>query len=102
MHPDSEDDEVTVPRNGKFREEERKSDFWIEKAKRFVTEQVQRQPNTNRAKNVIIFVGDGMSHPTIAAARVAMGDEGVQLAFEKLPYTASSITYCIDEQVGGE
>jgi alkaline phosphatase len=45
------------------------------------------------------FLGDGMSHPTIAAARVYMGGEEKKLSFENFPYTASSKTYCVDKQV---
>lgn len=58
-----------------------------------------------RAKNVILFVGDGMGIPTITAARIyagqAMGLDGesYQLAMEKLPYSAFSKTYTHDSQV---
>ena len=30
---------------------------------------------------------------------MAMGNENVKLSFENFPYTASSKTYCIDDQV---
>ena len=40
-----------------------------------------------------------MSHPTIAATRVYMGGEEKKLAFEEFPFTASSKTYCVDNQV---
>ena len=36
--------------------------------------------NTNLAKNIILFIGDGMSNPTISAARIL---KGIQ---EKNPY----------------
>ena len=36
--------------------------------------------NTNIAKNIILFIGDGMSNPTITAARIL---KGIQ---EKKPY----------------
>ena len=39
---------------------------WILQAKANV-------PNENIAKNIIIFVGDGMSIPTVTAARVLKG-----------------------------
>jgi len=57
-----------------------------------------------RAKNVIVFLGDGMSIPTIAAAHILMGQrqgkdgESARLAFETLPYTALSRTYETDAQ----
>lgn len=52
-----------------------------------------------QAKNVIFFVGDGMSLTTITAARIYQGQqqgqagEDNQLSFEKFPYTAISKTY---------
>lgn len=37
-----------------------------------------------------MFLGDGMSIPTLAAARVMKGNENEQLSFEKFPYTGLS------------
>jgi alkaline phosphatase len=57
-----------------------------------------------RATNVILFVGDGMSLPTVAAARIFEGQrqgkpgEENQLSFEKFSYTAFSKTYNTDSQ----
>ncbi|KAJ8936805.1 hypothetical protein NQ318_003050, partial [Aromia moschata] len=50
------------------------------------------------AKNVILFLGDGMSIPTLTATRVYYGGEEKELSFEKLPYLALSKTYCVDSQ----
>ena len=56
------------------------------------------------AKNVILFVGDGMSLTTVAAARIFEGQqrdqpgEENQLSFEKFPNTAFSKTYNTDSQ----
>lgn len=48
------------------------------------------------AKNVILFVGDGMGVSTITAARVyAVGVDG-QLTIDTMPYTAVSRTYTAD------
>lgn len=58
----------------------------------------------SRAKNLILFVGDGMSLPTVAAARIFEGQkrgnlgEENQLSFERFPYTALSKTYNTDSQ----
>ncbi|WP_151718437.1 alkaline phosphatase [Gemmobacter serpentinus] len=64
------------------------------------------QPNTRRAKNVILFVVDGLSVPTITASRIHEGQlrgvdgESNVLSFEALlPYTALSKTYTHDSQV---
>ncbi|ERL84010.1 hypothetical protein D910_01329 [Dendroctonus ponderosae] len=54
--------------------------------------------NFNTAKNVILFLGDGMSIPTIAATRVYLGGEEKSLSFEQFPYTGLSKTYCVDHQ----
>jgi len=57
-----------------------------------------------RAKNVIVFLGDGMSLPTVAAARILEGQraggsgEEHQLSFETLPHTALAKTYNTDFQ----
>ncbi len=58
-----------------------------------------------RAKNVILFVGDGMGIATITATRIYAGQskgvdgESYQLAMDKLPYSAFSKTYTHDSQV---
>lgn len=64
------------------------------------------QPNTGKAKNVIMFVVDGLSIPTITAARIHEGQlAGVDgathtLAFENLlPHTALVKTYTHDSIV---
>jgi alkaline phosphatase len=57
-----------------------------------------------KAKNIILFVGDGMSLPTVAAARIyeaqLQGNSGEEnlLSFETLPYTGLSKTYNTDSQ----
>jgi alkaline phosphatase len=59
---------------------------------------------SGRARNVIVFLGDGMSLPTVAAARILAGQQAGQpgeetlLAFERFPNTALSRTYNTDYQ----
>ena len=57
-----------------------------------------------KAKNVILFVGDGMGVSTLTAARILKGqqagnngEEGY-LSFEKFPYSAQVKTYNVDAQ----
>lgn len=56
------------------------------------------------AKNLILFVGDGMSLATVSAARIFEGQraggagEEHRLSFEEFPYTALSRTYNTDSQ----
>jgi hypothetical protein len=51
-------------------------------------------PNTGKAKNVILFLGDGMGISTVTAGRIYDGQlkgvdgESNSLSFEKLPYGA--------------
>jgi alkaline phosphatase len=58
-----------------------------------------------RAKNVILFIGDGMGISTITAARIYAGQakgvdgESYRLAMEQLPWSAFSKTYTHDSQV---
>ncbi len=59
---------------------------------------------TSRAKNVILFVGDGMGVSTLTAARILegqmagnLGEENF-LSFETFPYTALVKTYNVDAQ----
>src|SRR5262245_46791021 len=60
------------------------------------------KPNTGRAKNIILFVGDGMGISTVTAARIFEGQQrGVDgesnvLAYEAFPYAALSKTYTHD------
>src|SRR5690625_251507 len=57
-----------------------------------------------RARNVILFVGDGMSMATVAAARILAGqragDPGEEhlLSWERFPHTAFARTYNTDMQ----
>ena len=64
----------------------------------------QREGARPRARNVIVFIGDGMSLPTLAAARILEGQrhgasgEEQRLSFEDFPHTALSRTYNTDAQ----
>jgi alkaline phosphatase len=60
------------------------------------------KPNTNKAKNIILLVGDGMGVPTVTAARIyggqKRGADGVSnnLVMDQFPYVALSRTYSAD------
>ena len=64
----------------------------------------QRGAMSGKAKNVILFVGDGMSLTTVAAARILDGQrkggpgEENRLSWERFPATALSKTYNTDSQ----
>ncbi len=78
---------------------------WFSDGQRAIAEAKKRIPNNSRAKNIILFVGDGMGISTITAARILegqlRGENGEEnlLSFEKLPYSALSKTYSVNQQV---
>ncbi|KAK3928457.1 Membrane-bound alkaline phosphatase [Frankliniella fusca] len=79
---------------------EQESAYWKKLAKtKIESELLQRKEIKGVAKNIIIFMGDGMSVPTLAATRVYMGDENKALSFERFPAVGLSKTYCVDTQV---
>jgi alkaline phosphatase len=63
------------------------------------------QPASGRARNVILFVGDGMGVSTVTAARIFAGQqlgvdgESYELSFDTFPFTALSRTYSHDFQI---
>ncbi|MBM4259113.1 MAG: alkaline phosphatase [Deltaproteobacteria bacterium] len=77
---------------------------WFAAGQRAVQEAKQLTLTKTQAKNVILFVGDGMSISTITAARILEGQlrgesgEENRLSFEKFPYVALSKTYTVDQQ----
>ena len=77
---------------------------WFNAGQRFIKDSKRLYPNVRRAKNIILFVGDGMGVSTVTAARIldgqlrgASGEEN-KLFFETLPYVALSKTYSWDQQ----
>lgn len=54
---------------------------------------------TGIAKNVILFVGDGMGPNTITATRIFLNGETSTLSFEKFPHVGLLKTYAIDSTV---
>ncbi len=81
------------------------TDSYFTAAKAALEAKLAVQPITGKAKNVIIFVGDGMSVATVTAARILEGQKrGVDgesnvLTIDTFPYTALSKTYSHDGQV---
>ncbi len=54
---------------------------------------------TGKAKNVILFLGDGMGVSTVTAARMHAKDAAYELTLDRLPFTAMSRTYSASHQV---
>lgn len=81
-------------------DDERNTKYWNNVAQDILKTQLNKNRlNTNIAKNIILFLGDGMSIPTLTAARIALGGEEQKLSFEKYPYVGLSKTYCANTQV---
>ncbi len=84
---------------------DRELDLWYRAGRKAVAAQRAQAPAHGVAKNVILFVGDGMGLSTVAAARILAGQQrGAQgeenlLSFEQLPFTALSRTYNTNQQV---
>lgn len=70
---------------------ERDGDYWNNNAQDILRRQLQKNTlNKNVAKNIILFLGDGMSIPTLTATRIYMGGEDKELPFEKFPFSGLS------------
>lgn len=62
------------------------AEYWNLQGQMKIQELVDEKINSNVAKNVIMFVGDGMSLETVAATRMLLGGESKSLSFENFPY----------------
>jgi alkaline phosphatase len=58
---------------------------------------LQAQIRTGRAKNIILFIGDGMGDSEITAARNYQVGAGGRLALDSLPFSGSVTTYALQE-----
>jgi len=80
------------------------SQDWFDGGRKALEEAKRIQPIAGRARNVILFVGDGMGVSTVTAARILegqlRGESGEEnlLSFERLPYLALSKTYSVNQQ----
>jgi len=80
--------------------------YWIEKGQASLDKADRIANNKKKAKNVILFIGDGMGISTITASRIFEGQsqpgnrggEEHSLSFEKFPHVALSKTYQVNQQ----
>uniref|UniRef100_A0A667XGM2 alkaline phosphatase n=1 Tax=Myripristis murdjan TaxID=586833 RepID=A0A667XGM2_9TELE len=86
-------------------EEELHARYWNNKGKQALHDALSMKPNLHRAKNLILFLGDGMGVTTVTAARILKGqlaghsgEEG-SLVMDTFPYLALSKTYNVDQQM---
>ncbi|XP_039861810.1 alkaline phosphatase, tissue-nonspecific isozyme [Simochromis diagramma] len=92
--------------NPQFPEQEKDPKFWNTWAQRTLKNALTLQElNKNKAKNLILFLGDGMGVPTVTAARILKGQlngqsgEETQLEMDKFPFVSLSKTYNTNAQV---
>ncbi|CAB0018332.1 unnamed protein product [Nesidiocoris tenuis] len=83
----------------------RNAPYWQDKQQAALLKTLFKKPNFNKAKNVIFFLGDGMSLTTVSTSRIykgqlkgSPGEEG-SLFFDDFPNTGLVKTYCVDSQV---
>ncbi|POP51013.1 alkaline phosphatase [Zhongshania marina] len=84
--------------------ENTRSNAWYSDAEAKIAATTQANLNRGAAKNVILFVGDGMGISTVTAARILAGQlkgqsgEENNLSFDLFPYTGLAKTYNVDAQ----
>lgn len=94
-HPD-EPRGVHSSSSSRASDKERETKHWADEAVAGIEERLRRQNNRNVARNIVMFLGDGMSVPTLAAARTLLGQrlgstgEEHQLSFEAFPTSGFS------------
>ncbi|XP_022823052.1 membrane-bound alkaline phosphatase-like [Spodoptera litura] len=92
-------------RTSSAKREEMDPKFWNDKAQAGIQARLSQLQAANRARNVVMFLGDGMSMPTISAARALLGQrrgdtgEEAELTFDTFPTVGLIKTYCVDAQV---
>ncbi|XP_053454148.1 intestinal-type alkaline phosphatase [Nycticebus coucang] len=85
--------------------EEENPAFWNLKAAEALDAARKLRPIQTAAKNLILFLGDGMGVPTVTATRILKGHMNgnlgpeTPLAMDHFPYLALSKTYNVDRQV---
>ena len=81
------------------------TETWRAQGRQAVDAALARTPLARAARNVILFVGDGMGVSTVTAARILEGQlrgepgEENWLSFERLPHVALIKTYNTNQQV---
>ncbi|MEI6858343.1 MAG: alkaline phosphatase [Shewanella sp.] len=96
---------VTIAANAAVLPATQTDSQWFSTSAQLVSDKTQ-QTTLNKAKNVILFIGDGMGVSTLTAARIYQGqqletnDGGEEnfLSFEQFPYTALVKTYNTNQQ----
>jgi alkaline phosphatase len=81
------------------------NDPWFTAGQARLATALQTRPNRRPAKNVIVFIGDGMGVSSFTAGRIWQGQQRGEsgeenyLSWEKFPHVAMSKTYNTNQQV---
>ena len=87
-----------------FIDKKESPEWWYQQGEQRVKQLLKENSYPQKAKNIILFLGDGMNISTITAARILQGQqrgesgEENQLSFEKFPQTALAKTYNVNQQ----
>ena len=102
----SENSQTTV---GEFQTLVDQKNPWYESAvqhiqqQRLIANSIQNEEGA--AKNIILFIGDGMNLTTVTASRILEGQqqgmlgEENDLSFDRFPFSGFAKTYAVDSQV---
>lgn len=65
MHPDENPQPSINFKPKALNEAEKTKEFWLQHGRDFIESRLKLTPNTKKARNIIMFLGDGLSHTTI-------------------------------------
>lgn len=85
LEPTPESERPTIG-GGSFDRMPEEQRRWYENAQRELSDSIQFVENNGKAKNVILFVGDGMGLSTVTAARILKYKEEGRLTWELFPH----------------
>lgn len=88
MHPETINEAQTENLKARVNQQEEEISYWKGTAQTYVNNKLKMEQvlNENKAKNIIMFLGDGMSLATVAATRMYMGGEENVLSFEEFQH----------------
>nr|XP_019950508.1 PREDICTED: alkaline phosphatase-like [Paralichthys olivaceus] len=85
--------------------EEENPEFWRSQARKTLQSALDRKLNTNVARNILLYLGDGMGITTYTAARILKGQlqnqtgEETVMTMDTFPSVGLAKTYSVDFQI---
>jgi len=80
---------------------EETSEYWRTLGKNQINRAVGKQRIETPAKNVILFIGDGMGIQSMTAGRILMNGEAFETSMDSLDFSGLVKTYNVDYQTPG-